>query len=580
MVFAIGLTAVALTSCSDSFLDKNPDERTEIDTEDKVVQLLVTSYPAGNPSWVGEMSSDNLIDNQAPHLPSSPNDKQILSHYNYSYYELWDNELFSFQPASHATYNDTDSPGYLWMNYYNSIASANFALQAVERLTKENGGKMSDKLAAAKAEALLLRAYDHFQLVNIFSKGYRGEASKQDRGIPYVKEIEDVVHKSYDRGNVADVYAKIQQDLEEALPLVSDINYTTAPKYHFNSDAAHAFAARFYLFSRQYQKAIEQADMVLGTDSASTQRKTMDYSVFENCSSADDYATQWQNPDLGNNLLLMTTYSTLSRRIFGYRYSCAGPAVQQVLMVHDSPLWSRYICPAQALVAGMTFSNSSHDYGFISTKINEKFEYSSKISGIGYAHVVYRAFTGSELLLERAEAKIMLGQYAAAAEDLKAYWNYGLASFSADDRAAYIETGYTKFLDNKTILSYWGNPSNVNCYADWNFAGEMGLNIPAEAVPYMNCLNDFRRFENSFEGMRFFDIKRWGLPLSHEIGVYQEKISTTALDERRAIEVPWETISAGLDSSRVSIPTSVAPVKSYTLSAGLNVESLVKKTKQ
>ena len=69
-IFGLGLGLLALASCSDSFLDTIPDERTEIDNVDKVVKLLVTSYPSGNPSWVGEINSDNLIDNQSPQLTS------------------------------------------------------------------------------------------------------------------------------------------------------------------------------------------------------------------------------------------------------------------------------------------------------------------------------------------------------------------------------------------------------------------------------------------------------------------------------------------------------------------------------
>ena len=80
----MGLMTIAAGSCSD-FLDHTPDERTEIDSEDKVVSLLIASYPVAAPCWLGEISSDNLIDNQTPHLPSSTNDKQILSHYNYSH---------------------------------------------------------------------------------------------------------------------------------------------------------------------------------------------------------------------------------------------------------------------------------------------------------------------------------------------------------------------------------------------------------------------------------------------------------------------------------------------------------------
>ena len=98
----MGLLAIAASSCSD-FLDHTPDERTEINTEDKVVGLLISSYPGAAPCWLGEISSDNLIDNMSPHLPSNPNDKPIMSHYAYSHYHRYDNELFKFEPAKSAT---------------------------------------------------------------------------------------------------------------------------------------------------------------------------------------------------------------------------------------------------------------------------------------------------------------------------------------------------------------------------------------------------------------------------------------------------------------------------------------------
>lgn len=552
---AIFLSAVALslTSCSDSFLDHNPDERVEIDNETKVIQLLNSAYPDCNPSWLGEMYSDNLIDNQAPHLPSNPNDKQILTHYNYSQYSLEDNQSFRFEPATQATYSSYDSPGQLWGGYYNSIAYCNFALDAIQQIAAKDS--LTEKLRAARGEAELLRAYNHFMLVNYFSTAYRGEASKQDVGVPYVTETEDVVNKQYDRGNVYDTYESIQKDLEAGLADISDVNYTTAPKYHFNVNAAHAFAARFYLFKRDYEKVIEHANAVLGTDSASVQRMTMDYSIFDGCASGDDYSTQWQNPDLNNNLLLMTTGSLLTRRVIGYRYSCAGQAARQVFMMHsDSPLKNGYICPVQCLVAGMLFGYTN-DYGFFSSKIYEKFQYTNKIAGIGYPHIIYRAFTGSELLLERAEAKIMLGRYSDAAEDLMAYWNDGLNSFSEADKAAYISTGYGRYLTRANLLSYYGrhNSDNTAILDDWSCAQAVGLNIPTEAVPYMNCLNDFRRFENMFEGMRLLDIKRWGLSVTHAVGVTSEEYSVTPLSPKLNIEVPWESLQAGMQSSRDSL---------------------------
>ena len=265
------LVALSLSSCSESFLDHPADNRTEIDNEDKIVKLLTSSYPSANYMWVSEMSSDNFIDNMTPHLPTKTWDPPILSFYNYAPYDRADDQLWVFEPASLATYSDYDQPGQIWDGYYASIASVNAALQAIDEVAAKNGG-MTATLKAARAEALLIRAYSHFCLVNVFCQPYKDdEASKRDIGIPYVTEVEDVVQKQYDRGNVADVYAKIQADLEEGIANLNEQIYQK-PKWHFNNNAAHAFAARFYLYKREWQKVVDHANFVLGTDNATCRR--------------------------------------------------------------------------------------------------------------------------------------------------------------------------------------------------------------------------------------------------------------------------------------------------------------------
>ncbi len=576
-VMAFGAALMAVASCSESFLDKVPDERTEINTEDKVVSLLVSAYPEGNPAWVCEISSDNLLDNQTPHYPSNPAKKQVLSYYNYSSYSKWDDELYKFEAAENATYSNQDSPGSLWSGYYGSVATVNQALAAIDRISPD--GNLSSKLKAAKGEALLLRAYDHFQLVNIFSQAYKSSTeSKKDIGIPYVTEIEDVVSKKYDRINVDSVYQLIGKDLEEGLALISDVNYTTAPKYHFNTNAAHAFAARYYLFKRDYAKVIEHANQVIGSDSTSFQRMTMDYSQFSGSSSLSDYANVWVAPSQNNNLMLIDTYSLLQRRLFGYRYSYAGTSCSDALMYRSnhSTLWTGYYAPGISLVSGQLFGSSSHDYGYFSSKVGEHFEYTDKVAGIGYCHQIYRAFTAHMLLLERAEAEVMLGKYADAANDLRWYWNCQLNTFSDDDKKQFVSTGYNKYMTNSEFKNYYAKGTNTNCFSDWSCTQNMSSDfvVPAEAVPYMNCVNDFRRFETSFEGHRFFDLKRWGISYVHHVGVSSARYYSNPTSTSRAIEVPWETISAGLDSSR---PTSTND--SEAKKASMNVSDFVIKSK-
>lgn len=547
------LAMMSLASCED-FLDKLPDERSEIKTETDVQELLMNSYPDANFAWIGEISGDNMLDNQTPHMPSNPTKKQITAYYNYSSYDRFDDELFRFEPAKSATYSSYDSPGALWAGYYNSIACTNYCLDALDNLKAENNGVESVKAKALRAEAQILRAWDHFCLVNVFCQPWKNaDASKNDIGVTYMTEPETDALVQYERGTVYDTYMNIKKDLEEALPNISDA-YFQATKYHFNTQAAHAFAARFYLYTRDYEKVIEHANEVLGTDSASVARMMLDYTGFDDCSYLSDFAKVWQNPNQNNNLMLSVTGSLLQRRTFGYRYSLAGEKCSEAMMIRSSGgLWSGYICPIQAVVAGMLFSSSYKDYGFFSSKIGEEFEYSDKIAGIGYPHIIQRTFTAANLLLERAEAKLMTGDIEGGIEDLCYYWNSAYTHFSEKNQEAFAN--YWKNCTKELILKNYTNTETkkyANCFDAWDFTTNVSPEfvVADEAVPYMNCLNEFRRFENVFEGLRFFDLKRWGIPYEHKMGVESTVYALQPNDPRLAIEVPWETISAGLESSR------------------------------
>ena len=66
---------------------------------------------------------------------------------------------------------------------------------------------------------------------------------------------------TYKRGTLAELYARIDQDITEGLAEVGSAY--TAPKFHFTPEAAHAFAARFYLYKQEWQKAVDHATKAL-----------------------------------------------------------------------------------------------------------------------------------------------------------------------------------------------------------------------------------------------------------------------------------------------------------------------------
>ena len=62
---AAGLLLLALTSCND-FLDKTPDTRVYLVNVEQLRQLMVDGYMSNNIAQTCELSSDNIVDNNAP----------------------------------------------------------------------------------------------------------------------------------------------------------------------------------------------------------------------------------------------------------------------------------------------------------------------------------------------------------------------------------------------------------------------------------------------------------------------------------------------------------------------------------
>lgn len=551
----------AFTSCDD-FLDQVPDERVEISTVPQVLQLLTSAYPTSNYGWLCELSSDNMIDINANFMATQNSGNELLVHYNLTSSDRMDDEIYKFEPVKSST--SSDSPFDIWESFYYSIATANFALQYLDEIKEDAGltdSTMSNNMKAAYGEAYLIRAYCHFILVNIFSQAYKNdEASKADIGIPYVTEVEDKVFGDYDRSNVTETYNKIEADLLKGLELISDINFEVAPKYHFNTNAAHAFAARFYLFKRQYEKVIEHADIVLGTDPEILPTKLMSYAGLDSCQSSKDFATVWQGPQEANNLMLFITYSTQGRNAVGSRYATAGKALRDI-EYHLGPNWRWYMMPCASI--GGNFWDGTSDHGYFSGRICEQFEYTDKVAGIGYAHVIRREFTGCELLLERIEAKLLKDDpdKEGAIQDMIAY-EASRMSFTPETYAYRTAGGAMEPL-TKELIDKWYDPTkeanlrHSNVLADWNFTQNVSpeFRIADSLYIYMNCLNDMRRYEVAWSGHRFFDLKRMGIEYSHvygekvETGVVNDTIVMTANDKRRAIELPQEVLVAGMPSS-------------------------------
>lgn len=516
---------VALTGCND-FLDHTPDNRVTITTPSQVTQLLVDAYSTANHAAICELSSDNVVDN------TSPDENGVR--YNLSSstsFSPADDEAFAWEDIKSGI--QQDSPSYVWEHAYNAIAVCNYALQAIEELEAAGRG---DEVTAQKGEALLSRAYHHFILANLFALPYAGEeASKNIPGIPYMTGIETEVNPQYERGNLADVFDHIEADILEGLPLIDDALHSV-PKYHFTTKAANAFAARFYLFERKYDLAEKYATAALGTEGDPSQMRTFWQSTY---STSESLTLAWVSVSDPGNLMLIPTMS-LYYRIIGSKYAHNRDA-KYATLYSSGPTWSSY--SYHPCMRGKLYYRSQSEYGSIFGPMLEFFEYTDKIAGIGYVHHIRPEFTTEEALLTRAEARIYQRKIDAGLADLRAWdnnrWN-NLPVTDKPDCTLTIDAINAFYRDNDPGYGIV-KPINIDqvctpANAAWAFGSDI--------EPLVQCVLHFRRMERIDMGDRWFDIRRCGIEITHNIG--RSRVENLTLgDPRRALQIPADVLSAG-----------------------------------
>ena len=550
-IAALTLVLGAMTGCN--FLDKNPDMRASIDTKEKVRLLLVSAYTNANAGVICEFSSDNVIDNNSPDDTGHANSLLALS-------KMYD-EIFAWQPV--VSSGQQDSPKYIWDGCYSAIAACNQALKAIEELEAQG-----INMDAERGEALISRAYHHFLLATVFCQTYKDEMlSRQDSGIHYMKAPETTVKPVYYRGTVTETYKAIQEDIEAALPLVSD-EYYAVPRYHFNVKAAHAFAARFYLYTRQWDKALQEANYVLTTDDAATLGMLFDatYAKVE-CTDIQTEMNAWIDAKSPANLLIYTTMSQASYTVFtSYGRYQFNREPRDFTTSGAGPCWSGRFPGFSVWTA------SGGEYGSLLAWFYYLFEYTDKVNGYGYIHGVTRAFTTNETLLCRAEAKAQLNDLTGAVNDLRMW----AQSYNVNDnnKMQTLPNGDVDLTLAK-IKSFYAKGGNVNLVPvlhNTDISSNWVLSEDQERV--IDCVLHFRRLESIHTGLRWHDIKRYGIEITHAQGT--NPASTLIWnDDRRAIQLPKKVIIAGMsanprvnlgpnsgvddNSSAVLLPTGTEP---------------------
>jgi starch-binding outer membrane protein, SusD/RagB family len=453
------------------FLSTLPDNRAVITTPDQTSLLLTSAYPHASYMLFTEAMSDNAEDKGNSPLGVDPISFQINI------------EAFKYQDEQSNV--GLDLPVTYFDSCYHAIAVANQALVYCNNADSAN-------YTAQKGEALLCRAYAHFMLVTLFANAYDPTTAGTDPGVPYVTTVETNVFGTYDRKTVQYDYDMIENDLNRGLSLIQDKTYGTAPKFHFTLQAAHAFAARFYLFKQDYQQVVNHASLVFGSADPATliRDQVTEYGTKQYNQIAIDYSLSSQSA----NILLQEGESYWPAFYYQFRYGY-GQSLNVQLFSNPNVTGGQY--------AIITYGATPQFFNF------PKF-----VNGTSGTNAIFPLLSMEEVLMNRAEAYSRLHNYSAAITDLNAWISKNIKD-------------YDPAVNNVTT-------SSINSF--------YGGTLDAAMI---QTILDFKRISYMQEGLRWFDILRLKMPVSH---TSTDGFSTilVAGDKRRLLQFPPQAAQEGV----------------------------------
>ena len=112
----------------------------------------------------------------------------------------------------------------LWPELYGYIGVTNAVLDKVDEFT----GDLEVDRNRVKGQALFLRAYYYFQLVNLYAKPYSEITADEDLGVP-LKTFAAIDDRYWSRASVKSVYDRIVTDLHEAVGLLAKTRAASSP---------------------------------------------------------------------------------------------------------------------------------------------------------------------------------------------------------------------------------------------------------------------------------------------------------------------------------------------------------------
>ena len=325
----------------------------------------------------------------------------------------------------------------------------------------------------------------------------------------------------YKRGTVKEVYEKIEKDLKLGISLVDD-SYYSKPKFHFNKKAAYAFASRFYLIKGEWELVIAYSDYVLGIDPKPVLRNWQKYEK-EFYFNRKYLYTRYTSTEEPANLLLSTTESRVARNISTEKYGVTSKSADKVYNQHGIDGCANFRKVNMEPVFLFNYNDGRIGDGQYISKFDE-------LSLSGYTgirpkglYVTNVLFSTDEVMLNRMEAYAMIGEYDKSINDLLIYLSAKFGITPSCSRPDYTQTSSDNY---QTYTPFYG--------------------MSIKQLAMVKTILGFRQQEFIHEGLRWFDIRRFYIPVKRT-SKYKFYKQLEKEDPRKLLQIPAEAINRGLE---------------------------------
>ena len=462
-----------LVSCNDFLEESSQDEVRPTTVEDLMQVMIGEAYPMETKfsRFLDHLTDDmecNGISGEETLEVGLENARPAFS---------WSEDMFEEM----ASVDGVDA----WSAYYAKIMGCNVVLGYLDRVsgdieTKEN----------MRGQALVLRGWYYFMLVNLFGQPYNVGNPEENLGVPLKLKME-VTDEFFARNTVAEVYEQIEKDLLEGVDLLERYNKSVS-LYKVNYLVGKSILSRVYLYMEEWDKSLEYSNEVLAEKSELTSLASMSdlglQSKIGIYSDAVGDEVIWKFGDL-------TEYD--GSPLYATGLSCSSPYVvsKELMALYETSDNSLNYLDLRARLY--------YYYAAYFSTTTYMLEYYIRFGWKGGYNQKYAAGKGirtAELYLNRTEVYVR----------------------------KYMETGDDQY--RKDALNDL-NKLRENRYDIRNVEYmKVEITDPDELFEFYK---NERRRELSFEGHRWFDLRRMGMPrIEHKYFLDATNVQTFVLEEK------------------------------------------------